>query len=338
MSTHLNSADKSAIMTLFKENFSQREISNKLGIPKTTVGNVLRKFLNGDPLVRKSGTGRPPKLNKAGLSILVENVDKNPRQSARKSVETLSERTGITICRQTAYGYLKSAGYGSYTGLKKPMLSKKNILQRVKLGEKWLTYGKKFWESVIFSDESKINLNGSDGREVIWRKAGESLKNKNLVPTFKRAAKGVMVWGCFSAKGVGKLVFIDGIMDRYKYLEILADNLQESAEIMGLSDFCFQQDNDPKHTSKLVREYFEEKGINLLEWPSQSPDMNPIEHLWAYIKAKLRASPAKNVSELKTKIIQIWNEITPELTGKLANSMPKRVLSMLRNKGGHTSY
>ena len=96
-----------------------------------------------------------------------------------------------------------------------------------------------------------------------------------------------MVWGCFSYHGVGKLVFIDGKMDAAKYVDILSNNLEESAIMMGLGSYTFQQDNDPKHTSKLAKSYFYDKNIDLLPWPARSPDLNPIETLRAFIKKKL---------------------------------------------------
>ena len=89
----------------------------------------------------------------------------------------------------------------------------------------------------------------------------------------------VMVWGCFSSKGVGKLIFIDDIMDIFLYLDILRNNLWKSARIMGLNQFIFHQDNDPKHTSKLIKSFLEENNIEFMEWPSQSLDINPIEHV-----------------------------------------------------------
>src|SRR4249919_1728143 len=104
------------------------------------------------------------------------------------------------------------------------------------------------------------------------------------------------MYGC---KWSGKLVFIEGIMDRYKYMNIISENLNESANIIGVEEFIFMQDNDPKHKAKIVMEYFDENDIELMEWPAQSPDLNPIEHLWSIMKINLRENPAKNLMELK---------------------------------------
>lgn len=147
-----------------------------------------------------------------------------------------------------------------------------------------------------------------------------------------------MVWGCFSYHGVGKLVFIDGIMDAAKYVDILSRNLCSSANSMGLSEFIFQQDNDPKHTAKLTKRYFESKNMNILEWPPQSPDMNPIENLWGDIKAVISEKMPKNIRELKELISAEWQQITVERCQKLAMSFKKRSLELYRAKGGHINY
>lgn len=87
-----------------------------------------------------------------------------------------------------------------------------------------------FWEKVIFSDESKFNVWGSDGRKLVWRKKGDALNKENLIPTVKHGGGSVMVWGCMSACGVGNLQIIEGTMDKHAYLNILKKNLKESAK------------------------------------------------------------------------------------------------------------
>ncbi|MGH0128558.1 UNVERIFIED_CONTAM: hypothetical protein FKN15_040258 [Acipenser sinensis] len=86
-----------------------------------------------------------------------------------------------------------------------------------------------------------------------------------------------MMWGCFSSAGTGHLVKIEARMDGAKYREILQENLLQSAKKLKLGrKFTFQQDNDPKHKAKATMEWLKNKKVNVLQWPSQSPDLNPI--------------------------------------------------------------
>ena len=87
-------------------------------------------------------------------------------------------------------------------------------------------------------------------------------------------------------------------------METIAQNGWEVDEVL------FQQDNDSKHTSKLAKEFFEEAKITALDWPAQSPDLNPIEHIWALMKKKLGRyeSPPRGMLELWERIQKTWSE------------------------------
>ena len=92
---------------------------------------------------------------------------------------------------------------------------------------------------------------------------------KNTIPTVKHGGGNLMLWGCFSAKGTGRLHRIEGRMNGAMYREILGDNLLPSVTV-GRGWF-FQHDNDPKHTAKATKEWLKNKHVKVLEWPSQSP-------------------------------------------------------------------
>ncbi|CAB1448284.1 unnamed protein product [Pleuronectes platessa] len=127
-----------------------------------------------------------------------------------------------------------------------------------------------------------------------------------------------MLWGCFSSAGTGKLVRIEGKMDGAKYREILEENLMQSAKDLRLGRrFIFQQDNDPKHTARATKEWFGLKNVNVLKWPSQSPDLNPIENLWQDLKIAVHRRSPSNLTELHLFCQEEWTNLSISRCAKL---------------------
>lgn len=147
-----------------------------------------------------------------------------------------------------------------------------------------------------------------------------------------------MVWGCFSTTGVGRLVKIDCRMTGKDYVKILSENIEESAREMQLGSFIFQQDNDPKHTSRTAKQFFQEKSMEVMEWPPQSPDLNPIEHLWAILDTKIPMESRTNVTTFWEAMQREWKKIPSNTLKNLVRSMPKRLKAVIDNKGRATKY
>ena len=168
---------------------------------------------------------------------------------------------------------------------------------------------KEFWHSILWSDESKFNLFGSDGRQIVWRQLHESMKRECLKPTVKYGGGSVTVLGCVTANGVGNLVLIDGTMYKEQYEKILVENVKQSAKKLKMRSFIFQQDNDPKHTARTVSKWFVNNKINFLVWRSQSSDLNPIEHLWDELERCMKSYSPKNKEELRTILNHEWEGV-----------------------------
>ena len=116
------------------------------------------------------------------------------------------------------------------------------------------------WKKVIWFDETKINCLGSDGWKWVWKKQGEGLSDRLVQGTLKFGGGSLMLWGCMTWEGVGFATKINGRMDDDLYLQILKDELQQTMQYYGFNppDTIFQQDNDPKHTCKKVKEWLKE--------------------------------------------------------------------------------
>lgn len=148
-----------------------------------------------------------------------------------------------------------------------------------------------------------------------------------------------MVWGCMSAAGVGNLHFIDGILNKDVYVDILKQNVKQSATKLGISNnFAFYQDNDPKHTAMVSRLWLINNCPKLLQPPPQSPDLNVIEHLWDYLAKKLYRKEINSVTELRTALQEEWLNVDPGFCQTLVDSMPRRLEAAIRSKGWATKY
>lgn len=330
---------RSIVIKLFNQGKTYAQIAEAINRSRTTVFNIVQRYKKFHTVLNKPRTGRPPKLSVREQRKIVRHVQANPLVTASEITAQLKEDLGKHVHVRTVRRVLNRTGYNSRTPRRKPFVSTANQKKRLQFANEFITKGTEFWDNVLWSDESKFNIYRTDGRTRVWRKANTEWNPKNMIGTVKHGAGGVMVWGCMASNGVGNLVFIDGNMDRFQYKSILQNNLKISAEKLGLGNsYYFQQDNDPKHTSEIVRLWLVYNTPHTLKTPPQSPDCNPIEHIWNELDDRLRKHHIRSKAHLKELLLQEWNNITSDVTKKYVHLMPKVLAAIIARKGHITKY
>uniref|UniRef100_A0A9J8A6Z0 Tc1-like transposase DDE domain-containing protein n=1 Tax=Cyprinus carpio carpio TaxID=630221 RepID=A0A9J8A6Z0_CYPCA len=210
----------------------------------------------------------------------------------------------------------------------KPLLSKKNIRDRLMFCRKYSEWTAEDWGKVIFSDEAPFRLFGASGKRLSC-----------VMPTVKHPDT-IHVWGCFSSKGVGSLTILpeNTAMNKEWYQNSLQQQFLPTIQQQFDEDFVFQHDLAPAHSAKTTGKWFTDHGITVLNWPANSPDLNPIENLWDIVKRKLRDARPNTLDELKAAIEASWASITPQQCHRLIASMPRRIEAVISAKGFPTKY
>jgi hypothetical protein len=200
------------------------------------------------------------------------------------------------------------------------------------------------WKKVIFSDETKLNLWGSDGAEYTYILKGEKLRPFNFKSKKQGGGGSIMIWGCMTALGPGYACrLLEKTMNSSLYQHVLQTSYLDTLGYYGLShsDVIFQQDGATFHTSTTSKNWLDNQGIKYIsDWPPCSPDLNPIEHLWHHIKKRLDGYPLKprNIDELWRRFDFEWNKFTKEDMEKYYDGYHKRIEAVISAKGGYPLY
>jgi hypothetical protein len=332
-------AQKENILSLLDSGHTSYQISSQTGVSTATISRIRSKHR---PTLEKAVGGHPSKLSPTNKQYATYLITSQKAENAVQIANTLQPIINNTLSAQTVHRCLKEAGMKPVVVQKRPRLLPCHRRERLDFAIAHKDWTMEDWKRVVWSDETKINRLGSDGRKWGWKQGSGPLPERLISGTLKFGGGSLMMWGCMLWDGVGNACRIDVRMTGQLYTEILEDDFLGSLELCDkdASDVIFQQDNDPKHTSKVAKEWFQTNDIEVLSWPAQSPDLNPIEHLWWHLKKQLGKydTPPGGMVELWERIEREWHNIKPEVCQNLIESMPRRVAAVIKAKGGYTKY
>jgi transposase len=233
----------------------------------------------------------------------------------------------------TIYRQLKILGYKSKKYKRRPLLKQKHKESRKRFAIHHLNLDTNF-SQVIFSDEKKFRWDGPDGWRSYWAGIDEKAPPAEYSKDYGQF-HGVMVWVGMSAEGVLHVERMRGKVDAASYADMICGDALPHIHATHGTDFVFQQDNASPHRAQVTVETFREREIKVLEWPSLSPDLNPVENLWSQIVRRVY-SDARHYSsdeELWLAVEKAAREIPPQSTRDLIDGMKKRLLKVLELDG-----
>jgi len=323
--------DKILIFNDRKRGMSYRDLSEKYGIPRSSIQYIVYNYHN---VSRKPGPKE--KLSKNDIRRIKTNITQKYEKNFKCSIPDIIEDLHLNVSKPTVCRILKSINFKYKKLPHKFQLTWRMRRKRVEAARAFLKQGIS-WNQVVFSDEKFFTIHGSDCYYAWLDKNMSPRRVKQVV-----RSPGIMIWGMIMPNGLLSYQVMKGRQKSQDYINIMKSKAIPIMKLNCRKEITFQQDNCPIHVSKTCQEFFKQSGIHVLDWPPYSPDLNIIENIWGFISKDVYGKgPIKNLKNLEAKInnaVTSFNETQSALVANLYNSITTRLCLILEKQGQKLKY
>lgn len=339
----LSNQNRAIAIGLLEANFPVKQVARRMGVSPNAIRKLRQKFQQTGEVKDRARIGRP-KVTTPGQDRLITNLTLRRRIcTAREIRDQLHAAAGAgarRISEQTVRNRLHGAGLYARRLVKKAVLLLRHKQTRLEWARNHERWTRQQWANVMFTDEMRACLRHIDGRKRVWRRRDEQHSECCVQPVTAFGGGSVMVWAGISARIKTALIPINGNLTANRYVtQIIEPHLLPYAAAMG-NGFLLMDDNARPHRGRIVNEFLTNNGIQRIQWPSNSPDLNPIEHIWDQLKRAVysRVTDDTILGDMHRLLQQEWMAIPQRRITRLINTMRDRCRNVIQRHGGYTRY
>lgn len=337
-SKHTSRDQRRDVHVLHKNGFTQKQIAEHLGLTDRQVRYAIHQ-----PATPKKRAGRPGKLTPVEVEMLIQWICAS-KANRRCPWYDIPIAAGLSHVSYYAVRYaLRKAGFRRRAARRKPPISEKNRVDRLRFAEEHRHWTQEQWEKILWSDETWVTA-GRHTKTYITRRQGEEWDPTCIVEREQRKG-GWMFWGCFNASQKGPSVFWEkewGSITSESYCQHIVPVIEGWIRLNEREGrhLTFMQDNARAHWAAATREELRQRSIELIDWPAYSPDLNPIEMVWNKMKNYIQEHFGEKMSydRLRAAVKEAWEAVPQSYLTELIQEMPKRCQAVIDARGMHTRY
>ena len=282
-------------------------------------------------------SGRPRATDAATDAAIVEASEKDPFMSTR----AIQHQLQLSVCNNTVNQRLDEAGLPSRIAAHKRHYTDAQRRARLSFAHGYRHWTEEDWESVIMADQKTFEGAGRDRQQRVRRPDGHRFDEKYTKHRVLYAPS-IHVTCCICSRGPGRCAVYEGKLDGTMLKNMLDKTIVQTArdyfDVDRAERWWFLHDNSPVFKSSVVQRWVHNKGIQLIDFPPYSPDVNIIENFWPRVSAVMDKAEARTPAAVEAAFHDAWNDIPLDIYIDYAHSMPKRIAAIIEANGNATKY
>lgn len=327
-------ADKIRALSLLATGATNRTVCDSIGCSLSTLKIWKRRGKEDGSLSPRPRCGRPKSISPRACRRISRAIKQDPR----RTLSDIKEKADLSQCRQTISRCVKSLGFINIYPVKKPLLSQKAVKERLAFVKIHSSDTPDELQRHVFSDETAFEIDQDFSKIKIWTTPQDRHSPQAICKQRSGISRKLMAWGAISASGPGPLVFLREKITGHVYADLLRNTafpylLQLNST--HSKEFIFIDDNAPVHRCREVKGLWNQSTILHSAWPPSSPDLNPIEHVWGYLKQTIRRKHPKirTAADMERIVSRLWADLSQEYCANLVMSFKPRCAQVKAARG-----
>jgi transposase len=329
----LTEMERSAVVTLHKVGWLHKDIAQALHCSENSVSLWVNRWREEHSVADAERIGRP--------RCTTDDIDQDIGLYSDAHVKALPRdivrELELTVSARTVRRRRIEIDLHTFVQRREHVYTEHDLKRRIAYAEGYSNWTEADWRRVMWSDHTLFTLD-CQSREYVTRPPGHASDEKYLGQE-QRLEGAVWLWGCFCADGLGHAELYEGTLDARRYQSILTLNLVKSAHTFWpRGQWWYQQDNASPHNAGTSRAWFHNHGVDVIDFPPWSSDLNPIELLWNDLKRRVYAHHPKTMEELEHFMAVEWQATDLDFCSRTCINMPRRLQFVVANHGHKVPY